>query len=190
MAGLWGFICRSLLAFRLSAPQDTPELQPPILITTYRIQMDPCKFFASGYCMRGESCRYSHETTPTSPVPLVRREAENSYASKRVTLRTSKDGPWRGQHLSASTKSYAKNSLSPKLLRTTQPVLQNSPAFRTRESNLAYPREDSRSQIPCYHYARGNCRNGSACPYSHIEGSEQKVEAALEPEVCPNRLHL
>jgi len=159
--------------------------------------MIPCKFFAGGYCMRGESCRYSHETTPptskpTRPPPLAQRKAENSYASRQVTSRTSKDGPWREQHLFASTESSSKNSLSPKPLRTTQPVLQNPPAFRIRESDIAFPREDSRAQIPCYHHARGNCRNGSACPYSHIEGSEQKVGTAvdLEVEVRPNGLHL
>ena len=70
-------------------------------------------------------------------------------------------------------------------LQSTQPVSQNSLAFRIRGSDPAHPTQDPRSQIPCFYYAQGNCRNGSACPYSHLEGSEQEVEATSDPEVRP-----
>jgi hypothetical protein len=29
--------------------------------------------------------------------------------------------------------------------------------------------DDSRSQIPCRHFNRGDCRDGKACPYLHTK---------------------
>ncbi|TEY35476.1 hypothetical protein BOTCAL_0590g00090 [Botryotinia calthae] len=85
-----------------------------------------CKFFANGYCMRGENCRYSHEETTVKPQDSV-------------------------------------------------------PGKRQSEATTSTSIQDARSQIPCYHYSRGNCRNGSACPFSHSAGKQKKK--AAEPEL-------
>jgi hypothetical protein len=133
--------------------------------------MDSCKFFVRGHCMRGECCRYSHEITlPTSntarlPPPAL-CDVKNLSASKPPAA------------------SSTKNS-SPNPFQSKQPALQNALAFSIK-GDPAHPTEDSRSQILCYHHARGNCRNGSACPYSHLGGGiEQVVEATPDPEVRP-----
>ncbi|KAF7920237.1 uncharacterized protein EAE97_011578 [Botrytis byssoidea] len=89
----------------------------------------PCKFFASGYCMRGEDCRYSHEKTTIIPQVSISAKKPSEVATSHST-------------------------------------------------------QDPRSQIPCYHHSRGNCRNGSACPYSHTaeKQKEKAAEADLDPE--------
>lgn len=56
--------------------------------------------------------------------------------------------------------------------------------WRPSEAKTPSSKQDPRSQISCYHYARGHCRNGSNCPYSHIVEKEQKAEPELDPEVC------
>ncbi|KAJ8069812.1 hypothetical protein OCU04_000227 [Sclerotinia nivalis] len=86
----------------------------------------PCKFFANGYCMRGEKCRYSHE-------------------------------------------------------KTTTPRISGSPRQQSKTASLPST-QDPRSQIPCYYYARGNCRNGSNCPYSHLAEKGKKIDVDLDPE--------
>ena len=90
-----------------------------------------CKFFASGYCMRGENCRYSHEETTVKPQVSVSGKKQ-SEATASTTI------------------------------------------------------QDARSQIACYHYSRGNCRNGSTCPFSHTAEKQKKKaeEPDLDPEVC------
>lgn len=151
--------------------------------------MVPCKFFAGGYCMKGENCRYSHEITPPTsnsagPPPAL-NDLTNLNTGRRVASHIPKGGPWRDPRLFTSAAGSAKNSLSPKPVQSTRPVSQNSLAFRIGGFDPVRATQDSRSQIPCYYHVRGNCRNGSACPYSHIEGSERKVEATSDPEVRP-----
>ncbi|KAF7894659.1 uncharacterized protein EAF01_010109 [Botrytis porri] len=88
----------------------------------------PCKFFASGYCMRGENCRYSHEKTTVTPQVSVSAKKPSEAATSTST-------------------------------------------------------QDPRSQVPCYHYSRGNCRNGSTCPFSHT--AEKQKEKAAKPDLDP-----
>lgn len=150
--------------------------------------MAPCKFFAAGYCTRGDSCRYSHEpisNSASAPPPAPRDDAK-SNASKRVASHFLQGGSWREQQVFAPAEDHAQNVPSTNILRSTQPLPETPLAIRRREPGLAQGTPDSRSQIPCYHYARGSCRNGNTCPYSHLDKSnksEQKVEAALDPEV-------
>jgi hypothetical protein len=139
--------------------------------------MVPCKFFIKGHCKRGGNCRYSHEATPSTSNP-------SKPPPPALQPDTSKGWPWSEQHLFTPATSSTTNSLSPNPLQSIQPVSQNSLAFRIRKSDPAHLMQDSRSQIPCYHYTRGNCRNGSACPYSHLDGGEQMVEATSNSEVC------
>ncbi|KAB8302354.1 hypothetical protein EYC80_005783 [Monilinia laxa] len=49
--------------------------------------------------------------------------------------------------------------------------------------------QDPRSQTPCYHHARGDCRSGNKCPYSHTAEKGQKSEPDLDLELegKPNR---
>lgn len=153
--------------------------------------MAQCKFFVAGYCTRGDSCRYAHDTTPgiripASAAPPAPRDVAKSNTNKRVAPHFLQGGLWREQQVFIPAESYAQGASSPSILQSTQPLLQGQVAFRGREPGLAQPTSDSRSQIPCYHYARGNCRNGNTCPYSHLDRSdrsEQKVEAASDPEV-------
>lgn len=153
--------------------------------------MAQCKFFVAGYCMRGDSCRYAHETTPGIPnsasaAPPAPRNVAKSNTSKRVASHFLQGGLWREQQFFSPAGSYAQDASSPSILQSTQPLPQGQVAFRSREPSLAQPTSDSRSQIPCHHYARGNCRNGNTCHYSHLDRSdrsEQKVEAASDPEV-------
>jgi hypothetical protein len=155
--------------------------------------MAQCKFFVAGYCMRGDTCRYSHETTPgisdpASAPPPALCDVAKSNASKRVPSRISQGGLWREQRVLMPADGYVHDVSPPNILQSTQPLPQSALVFRTRGSDLARPTPDSRSQVPCHHYARGNCRNGDTCPYSHLDRGdkcEQKVEAASDPEVLP-----
>lgn len=153
--------------------------------------MAQCKFFVAGYCMRGDSCRYAHEATPGIPnlvsaAPPAPRDVAKSNTNKRVASHFLQGGLWREEQVFTPPGSYAQDFSSPSIPQSTQPFAQGQAAFRSREPGLAKLTSDSRSQIPCYHYARGDCRNGNTCPYSHFERgdrSEQKVEAASDPEV-------
>lgn len=150
--------------------------------------MAQCKFFVAGYCSRGDSCRYSHETilNPASAAPPAPRDVAKSNTSKRVASHFLQGGLWREQQVFTPAETYVQHFSSPNILQSTQPLPQSLVGFRSREPELAQPTPDSRSQIPCYHYAQGNCRNGNTCPYSHLDRSgrrEQKVEAASDPEV-------
>lgn len=150
--------------------------------------MAQCKFFVAGYCMRGGSCRYSHESVSNSdsaPPPAPRDDAK-SNTSTRVASHFLQGGSWREQQVFAPAESFASDVPPTNILQSTQSLSQSPLVFRRREPELAQATPDSRSQIPCYHYARGNCRNGNTCPYSHLEKSdrsEQKVETTPDPEV-------
>lgn len=136
--------------------------------------------------MRGDSCRYSHETI-SNPASAAARDVAKSNTSKRVASHFLQGGLWREQQAFTPAEIYAQHVSSPSLFLSTQPLPQSLVAVRGREPELAQPTPDSRSQIPCRHYARGNCRNGNICPYSHLDSSdrsEQKVEGASDPEVC------
>ncbi|RAO72435.1 uncharacterized protein BHQ10_008447 [Talaromyces amestolkiae] len=149
--------------------------------------MAQCRFFVAGYCMRGDSCRYSHEPVSNSdsvPPPAPHDDAK-SKASTRVASHFLQGGSWREQQVFAPAERFAQDVPSTNILQSTQSLFQSPLAFRRREPELAQATSDSRSQIPCYHYARGNCRNGNTCPYSHldkIDRSEQKVETPSDPE--------
>lgn len=160
-----------------------------ILSSTSKSTMAQCRFFVAGYCMRGDSCRYSHEPVSNSdsvPPPAPHDDAK-SKASTRVASHFLQGGSWREQQVFAPAERFAQDVPSTNILQSTQSLFQSPLAFRRREPELAQATSDSRSQIPCYHYARGNCRNGNTCPYSHldkIDRSEQKVETPSDPEVC------
>ncbi|KAI9668490.1 MAG: hypothetical protein M1829_005368 [Trizodia sp. TS-e1964] len=124
--------------------------------------MDPCKFFLLGHCMRGGSCRYSHEITP----PAV-YAGKSSNTSKLLLL---KSGPSRNQLTSANESLSLAQPLSPK---------------QVSENSLA-PKQDSRSHVPCHYFAQGNCRNGNACLFSHIREQEQMIEVASDLEETQN----
>lgn len=145
--------------------------------------MTSCKFFAAGYCKRGESCRYSHETTPASntaappPPPLYLNR------SKEIASHSSQARSWREPFLFIPSGGSAKSSLSIE-------APNNSLAFRSKRTYSLQPTQDSRSQVPCRYYTLGTCRNGSACPYSHNERDEQEMEAISDPEVHPLQTYL
>jgi hypothetical protein len=148
--------------------------------------MTQCKFFVAGYCMRGDSCRYTHETTPgisnPASAPPAPRDVAKPNTSKRIASQFLQGGSWREQRLDTPNESSANDILS-STLRSPQPLPQIPLAVRSRRSDLTQPTQDNRSQIPCYHYARGNCRNGNTCSFSHLDKREQKVEKASDPEV-------
>ncbi len=129
--------------------------------------MIPCRFFIKGHCKRGESCRYSHEITTSTSNPS--RPPPPALQPDSSTGR-----PWREKRPFTPATSARKDAFSPKPLQS---------------SDSAHPTQDLRSQIPCYHHARGNCRNGSACPYSHLDGSDQMVEETSDPEVRPLQIY-
>lgn len=129
--------------------------------------------------MRGDSCRYSHNTTPETTnlasLPLLTPQHVTSPTASK----------WASpKHFSTPAGISAKNSLSPKIVQSTQTASPSSLVIRDRGTVSAHPTQDSRAQIPCYHYARGSCRNGSTCPYSHLARIEKEIEEALDPEVC------
>ncbi|CAD6441535.1 58b70620-cdf0-46e4-89e1-1cdae8c87a01 [Sclerotinia trifoliorum] len=68
---------------------------------------------------------------------------------------------------------------------TTTPRIPGSQRKPSKTASLPSTK-DPRSQIPCHHYARGNCRNGSNCPYSHVAQKENKMDLDLEPEEKPS----
>jgi hypothetical protein len=144
--------------------------------------MTPCKFFLAGYCMRGDGCRYSHNSTPavntlsslsSSAPPDVTGSNTSKWGNSHPSTHRSKEK----RCVSTLTGSSAKNSSPHSMPQSTQITSPKSLASRG-------PAQDSRSQIPCYHYARGSCRNGNACLYSHLARNEQEIEETSDPEVC------
>ncbi|KXH41656.1 hypothetical protein CNYM01_09833 [Colletotrichum nymphaeae SA-01] len=84
-----------------------------------------CKFFANGFCSRGDKCAFPHIYQSVPPGP-----------SHEVVL---------------------------------EDVVSTGPAA-----------EDSRSKIACVFFAKGHCRNGVKCAFSHDNVPEQAASAASE----------
>jgi hypothetical protein len=138
--------------------------------------------------MRGDGCDYSHNNTPTintlsSLSSLDPQNVTGSNTSKWGNSHPSKHRLKEKKYVSALPGRFAKNSSPHTMPQSTQITSPKSLAIRG-------PPQDSRSQIPCYHYARGSCRNGNACLYSHLARNEQEIQETSDPEVCHFQLYV
>lgn len=130
--------------------------------------MDPCRYFLSGGCKRGDDCRYPHDPLSASPTTVRQLSSWRHLAvnSNTGTPRGVRNGPEQARDTSSGNHD-------------TKVV----PNLRGTEAGLERRTRDSRSKTLCYHYARGHCRDGSECLYAHTQNA-QDITPDPDPEVC------
>ena len=54
----------------------------------------PCRFYAQGYCARGDACAYSHEAPVQEGGPKPVRRGEGAWCSTRKRRRRNENNPF------------------------------------------------------------------------------------------------
>lgn len=127
-----------------------------------------CRFDLKGCCRSGSDCPFVHERLRKSPTS----EQADPALSPMICKFFAKGFCSRGDkcafpHIYQSVPSGPSHEL---VLEDVEPT---GPAA-----------EDSRSKIACVFFAKGQCRNGVKCAFSHDNVPREAASAASEVTVC------
>ena len=132
-----------------------------------------CQFFASGTCRNGDNCPFTHQEAPQPPsvgdvqTPPAKIDWRAQVPCKYFASGTCRDGLKCPFYHPEVEPPQAPNVPPEDMDRLAQP------------SGLS-----GKSQVLCQFFAKGTCRDGSGCPYSHEEG--KVIEKAFEKGVSPS----
>ncbi|KLU90292.1 hypothetical protein MAPG_09256 [Magnaporthiopsis poae ATCC 64411] len=140
-----------------------------------------CHFFASGRCMKGASCPFSHAIDQESPSPSA-RPLRNTTTAPPASLKS----PATICRFFQAGKCHKGDECVFLHEETAKPVLvvertftkPGAPAPETLPATA-----DSRSLVPCRFFTAGGCKNGSSCPFMHDPAAQ---EAGLPTDPTPN----
>ena len=62
----------------------------------------------------------------------------------------------------------------------THDLIQKDTPPKPSLKNETQPTEDSRAQITCMFYLRGECTNRNGCPYKHSDGHDSQITDGVE----------
>ncbi|KAL8380775.1 hypothetical protein RB595_005184 [Gaeumannomyces hyphopodioides] len=133
----------------------------------------PCHFFASGRCMKGTACRFSHATDQESPSARPSRNTTAPPASSKNPATICRFFQAGNCHKGAKCVFLHEG--------TAKPVLAIE---RTTKTEASAPETlpattDPRNLVPCRFFAAGNCKNGSNCPFMHGPAAQADLLADL-----------
>ncbi|PGH23205.1 hypothetical protein AJ80_02735 [Polytolypa hystricis UAMH7299] len=137
--------------------------------------MKRCKYFAQGSCARGEKCPFFHNSvlnaTECAP-PVVRPNVTPRPASRDDRIRQVLQN--RTAASPSSVIAYAHLMKQYPTSVTNKPSSQR--AHHTSEYIPAKPAQSTRhspASVACKYFLRGDCRNGTSCPYAHLKNIEE-----------------
>ncbi|MBE3046025.1 zinc finger CCCH domain-containing protein [Candidatus Bathyarchaeota archaeon] len=134
----------------------------------------PCQFYARGTCRYGANCSFAHHEAPKAPsmgsadAPPAKVDLRAQVLCKFFASGTCRNGvkcPF--SHPKPPPRQAPK--VPPVVMARVAPPLGLS----------------GKSQVLCQFFAKGHCRDGYGCPYSHEEG--KAIEMALENDVSSSR---
>ncbi|KAH7383128.1 hypothetical protein BKA64DRAFT_761293 [Cadophora sp. MPI-SDFR-AT-0126] len=176
----YGVICKNsheaVPGGRASAWEQPPRAQNGSAMQT-RDSKEPCWFFSQGTCTYGASCRKAHDLMPASSASSSNPPIEiTSAAQTKAVFATNP----------AALYQLPVRSLKPDV----QPFV---PTASGQSDDLIHDRPEIHL-TPCIFYAKGYCRNGSECAYSHdgpvshpsgSEPDEARHQSTIKTDVDP-----
>jgi zinc finger (C-x8-C-x5-C-x3-H type) protein/CCCH zinc finger protein/Nab2-type zinc finger RNA-binding protein len=121
-----------------------------------------CRFFARGFCSRGNTCQFAHEAAAVSATPATTEATKPSPAPK-IPCRFFASG-----NCARGSICQFKHEEAPKA-----------------PPNVDIPQQlvpDSKTTLPCSFFAQGACLYGAKCVFSHAQADQTDQQLPTDAE--------